>query len=137
MTPAQDRRHIVTLIAEATAAGASLTAACAALGLSPRTLQRWNDPAGGIREDRRPDAARPVPRNKLSEVERDEIVAKGEQADFETIFADVKKRDERDMGRADSPLKPAQDAHLLDTSEMSIEAAFEAAREIIDAALMK
>lgn len=67
----------------------------------------------------------------------DEIVAKGEQADFETIFADVKKRDERDMGRADSPLKPAQDAHLLDTSEMSIEAAFEAAREIIDAALMK
>ncbi|MCL6708695.1 (d)CMP kinase [Pseudomonas sp. R2.Fl] len=67
----------------------------------------------------------------------DEIVARGEQADFDTIFADVKKRDERDMGRADSPLKPAQDAHLLDTSEMSIEAAFEAARGIIDAALTK
>lgn len=67
----------------------------------------------------------------------DEILAKGEQADFDTIFADVKKRDERDMGRADSPLKPAQDAHLLDTSEMGIEAAFQAARTIIDAALTK
>lgn len=67
----------------------------------------------------------------------DEIVASGKQADFDTIFADVKLRDERDMGRADSPLKPAADAHLLDTSEMSIEAAFEAASVIIDAALKK
>lgn len=67
----------------------------------------------------------------------DEILAKGEQADFATIFADVRKRDERDMGRADSPLKPARDAHLLDTSEMSIEAAFQAAHLIIDAALKK
>jgi cytidylate kinase len=36
------------------------------------------------------------------------------------------------MGRADSPLKPATDAHLLDTSEMDIEAAFLAARDIVD-----
>lgn len=64
----------------------------------------------------------------------DEIVAGGGKAVFDEIFADVKKRDERDMGRADSPLKPADDAHLLDTSEMSIEAAFRAARELIDAA---
>jgi cytidylate kinase len=41
------------------------------------------------------------------------------------------------MGRADSPLKPADDAHLLDTSEMSIEAAFRAAKTIVDAALKK
>ncbi|RKE78234.1 (d)CMP kinase [Rhizobium sp. AG855] len=67
----------------------------------------------------------------------DEIIAKGLDADFEAIFADVKKRDERDMGRADSPLKPAEDAHLLDTSEMSIEAAFSAAKILIDAALTK
>ena len=51
MTPAQDRRDIAALIDEATAAGASFTAACNALGLSPRTLQRWRDPAGGIYED--------------------------------------------------------------------------------------
>lgn len=67
----------------------------------------------------------------------DEIVAGGAPADFDAVFADVKKRDERDMGRADSPLKPADDAHLLDTSEMSIDAAFRAACELIDAAMKK
>ncbi|MCJ8507649.1 (d)CMP kinase [Rhizobium lemnae] len=65
----------------------------------------------------------------------DEIIANGGSADYEAIFEDVKKRDERDMGRADSPLKPADDAHLLDTSEMSIEAAFQAAKILIDAVL--
>ena len=67
----------------------------------------------------------------------DEIRAKGQAADFDQIFDDVKRRDERDMGRADSPLKPAADAHLLDTSEMSIEAAFQSAKSIIDAVLKK
>ena len=65
----------------------------------------------------------------------DEIIAGGGSAGFDAVFADVKKRDARDMERADSPLKPADDAHLLDTSEMSIDAAFRAARDIIDAAL--
>jgi len=65
----------------------------------------------------------------------DEITGKGGIADFDAIFDDVKRRDERDMGRADSPLKPAEDAHLLDTSEMSIEAAFQAAKSLIDLAL--
>ncbi|MDP9807214.1 cytidylate kinase [Rhizobium tibeticum] len=67
----------------------------------------------------------------------DEIRGKGGVADFDAIFEDVKRRDERDMGRADSPLKPAEDAYLLDTSEMSIEAAFQAAKSIIDAALSR
>lgn len=67
----------------------------------------------------------------------DEIVAAGGKAEFSDIFADVEKRDARDMGRSDSPLKPADDAHLLDTSEMGIEAAFQAAKTIIDAALNK
>jgi cytidylate kinase len=65
----------------------------------------------------------------------DEITGNGIPADFLEILADIVKRDERDMGRADSPLRPAPDAHLLDTSEMSIEAAFWAAKTIIDAAL--
>jgi cytidylate kinase len=67
----------------------------------------------------------------------DEILTGGGDADFQAVFADVKKRDERDIGRADSPLKPADDAHLLDTSEMSIEAAFQAAKSLIDAVLKK
>lgn len=65
----------------------------------------------------------------------DEIIAKGGTADFDDILADLKKRDERDMNRTDSPLKPAEDAHLLDTSKMSIEAAFLAAKKLIDHAL--
>lgn len=64
-----------------------------------------------------------------------EILAGGGEADEAQILADIRKRDERDMGRADSPLRPAEDAHLLDTSEMTIEAAFAAARAIIDRAV--
>ncbi len=67
----------------------------------------------------------------------DEIISAGEVADYDAVFEDVKKRDARDMGRSDSPLKPAADAHLLDTSEMGIEAAFQAAKSIIDAVLKK
>ncbi|WP_343313207.1 (d)CMP kinase [Brucella sp. BE17] len=65
----------------------------------------------------------------------DEIITKGGQACFDEILADLRKRDERDMNRTDSPLKPAKDAHLLDTSKMSIEAAFLAAKKLIDMAL--
>jgi cytidylate kinase len=64
-----------------------------------------------------------------------EILRLGGQADHEAILADIERRDARDMGRADSPLRPADDAHLLDTSQMSIEAAFLAACAIIDEAL--
>jgi cytidylate kinase len=67
----------------------------------------------------------------------DEIEGKGGKADPAEILADIVRRDERDMGRADSPLKPAADAHLLDTSEMDIEAAFLAARAIVEDALAK
>jgi putative transposase len=75
MTSAPDRKEIVALVDEAVGSGARQAAACVALGLSPRTVQRWRDPSGGIREDGRPGAVRPVPRNKLSEVERDAIIA--------------------------------------------------------------
>jgi cytidylate kinase len=66
-----------------------------------------------------------------------EIESIGGTANLTEILADILRRDERDMGRADSPLKPAADAHLLDTSEMAIEAAFLAAKAIIDDVLTK
>jgi len=66
-----------------------------------------------------------------------DIEGRGGSADVMEILADIRRRDERDMGRADSPLKPAADAHLLDTSDMSIEAAFRAARAIVDGMLAK
>lgn len=61
-----------------------------------------------------------------------EMLGKGENADFTAILADLKRRDERDMNRAESPLKPAEDAHLLETTKLSIEGAFNAACAIID-----
>ncbi len=65
----------------------------------------------------------------------DEIIASGKQADYEQVLADVVQRDERDMNRADSPLKPADDAQIIDTSDMGIDEAFQAAKTIIDTAL--
>jgi cytidylate kinase len=65
----------------------------------------------------------------------DEIMAIGGTADYAQVLADIEKRDARDMGRADSPLRPAPDAHLLDTSEMDIETAFLAARSLVEQAI--
>jgi CMP/dCMP kinase len=47
---------------------------------------------------------------------------------YEDVLSDIKRRDERDQGRSQAPLIMAKDAHLIDTSEMSIDEATEAAR---------
>ncbi len=60
---------------------------------------------------------------------------KGSGADYEQILKDIIMRDDRDMNREDSPLKPAKNAHLIDTSEMSIETAFETALELVEKAI--
>jgi cytidylate kinase len=65
----------------------------------------------------------------------DEIRSQGAAADYARILADIERRDARDQGRVDSPLKAAPDAHLLDTSEMGIEAAFRAALAIVQKAI--
>ena len=51
------------------------------------------------------------------------------------VLADIRRRDERDQGRAAAPLRMAPDAHLLDTTNLDIDAAFRAAIDLIDAAL--
>lgn len=61
-----------------------------------------------------------------------ELQAKSSTVSFDEILADIAKRDERDMSREDSPLKPAADAHLIDTSAMDIEAAFSQALAIVE-----
>ena len=62
-----------------------------------------------------------------------ELQAKGEPADEQEVLADLLRRDERDSRRTAAPLKAAPDAHLLDTTHLSIDAAFRAAVEIIEA----
>lgn len=64
-----------------------------------------------------------------------EFQAKGDDVSEAVVLADVIARDERDASRAHSPLVPAQDAHLLDTSNLSIEAAFRAALDLLEETL--
>jgi CMP/dCMP kinase len=62
-----------------------------------------------------------------------ELQRRGEPADEQDVLADLLRRDERDSRRTAAPLKAAPDAHLLDTTHLSIDAAFRAAVDIIEA----
>ncbi|WP_293442961.1 d(CMP) kinase [Planktotalea sp.] len=62
-----------------------------------------------------------------------ELSAKGDPSTPGQVLADVRARDKRDMNRAEAPLKPASDAVLIDTSELSIEAAVARAISAIEA----
>jgi cytidylate kinase len=53
----------------------------------------------------------------------------------EDVLADIRRRDERDQNRTAAPLRKAEDAHLLDTTNLDIDAAFRAAISLIDAAM--
>ncbi len=56
----------------------------------------------------------------------DELMAKGERCDLDEIARDIKERDFRDMNRETAPLKKAEDAVLIDSSDMTIEEVVEA-----------
>ncbi|MGX8684074.1 MAG: (d)CMP kinase, partial [Lachnospiraceae bacterium] len=61
-----------------------------------------------------------------------ELIEKGEKADLDEIRAQIKERDERDMNRPISPLKQAEDAVLVDTSDMTIDEVVAAIMRIIE-----
>ena len=61
----------------------------------------------------------------------DELVEKGEKPDLAKIEADIEERDYRDMHREMSPLRQADDAVLVDSSEMNIEQVVSAILEIV------
>jgi cytidylate kinase len=63
-----------------------------------------------------------------------QLRAQGETVSLEDILADIRLRDERDSGRASAPLVMADDSVLLDTSNLSIEQAADAARRIVETA---
>lgn len=50
-----------------------------------------------------------------------EVVARGEEADYASVLASVRSRDEIDSGRALSPLRPADDAHIVDTTCLGVD----------------
>ena len=67
----------------------------------------------------------------------DEMQRHGIDVRFADILADIHARDARDMGRADAPLKPAQDALLLDTGDLTIGGAVQAAIALVESRLRK
>jgi cytidylate kinase len=64
-----------------------------------------------------------------------ELREAGNSVSEANVLADIERRDERDKGRATAPLRQAEDAHLLDTTNLDIDAAFKAAIALIDAAM--
>jgi cytidylate kinase len=124
---------------------ASISAVRTVLRLAQRSFAA--DPAGAVLDGRDiatvicPDAdvklfvtaALPVrTQRRLAELQK-----RGESIGFAALEAQIAERDRRDIERADSPLRQAADAHLLDTTDLSIEASVEAACQIIDAALSR
>jgi cytidylate kinase len=61
-----------------------------------------------------------------------EMQAMGSPSSFDDVLADILARDERDMGRSAAPLKQADDADLLDTSDLSIDAAVQRAIALVE-----
>ena len=61
-----------------------------------------------------------------------ENIEKGLPADLNEILAQIKERDERDMNRPVAPLKQADDAVLVDTSDLTIDEVVEKILAIID-----
>lgn len=64
-----------------------------------------------------------------------ELQEQGTDMDEADVLADLRRRDARDSTRTDSPLKPAPDAYLLDTTDLDIEAAFRAAADFVSRAI--
>ncbi len=60
-----------------------------------------------------------------------ELQARLEPVTYEAVLEDIQRRDARDAGRQSAPMRPADDAILLETSELDIEAAFDAAVGLI------
>jgi CMP/dCMP kinase len=65
---------------------------------------------------------------------RAEFAVQGLSIEESAVLADIRRRDARDRSRQISPLQPAADAHLLDTTHLDIDAAVRAAIDIVEAA---
>jgi CMP/dCMP kinase len=66
-----------------------------------------------------------------------ELIRRGEKADYQAILADIIRRDDRDSSRAAAPLRRADDAAMLDTTNLGVDAAFAEAVRIVEAARIR
>jgi putative transposase len=81
----EDRQAYAQDIHIAHETGARLRLACETAGLDVRTLQRWKAQGGLLTSDRRPSAARPVPRHTLSPAERAELLRVANEPRFAAV----------------------------------------------------
>ena len=65
----------------------------------------------------------------------DELISKGQDVTYADIFAEIERRDARDSSRSAAPLIKAADAHLLDTTNLDIEKALDAAVLLVNEAI--
>jgi CMP/dCMP kinase len=61
-----------------------------------------------------------------------ELLARDQPAEFTAILEDIRRRDERDATRATAPLKPAEDAIILDTTQLDADAVFRTALDLVE-----
>ncbi len=80
MIPLPERQQMMQWVEEASATGARRHKACELLGIAPRTLQRWQQ-CGELLDDARRTRCH-VPANKLSDQEREQIIATANLAEF-------------------------------------------------------
>lgn len=80
-----DRVRAVTLINEAMESGARQWCACETLGISERTYRRWVTQGNEVSADKRPNAFRPSPTNKLSDRERQEALSICHEPRFSSV----------------------------------------------------
>ncbi len=62
----------------------------------------------------------------------DELIAKGDNVKFEDVLSDLIQRDEQDMNRAVAPLKPSEQSVIVDTSDLDLEGAVNAMRDVVN-----
>ena len=132
----------------AAGAAASKVAAIGAVRAALREAQRAfaADPAGAVLDGRDigtvicPDADVKlfVSASLEARTERrlKELQARGEAITYEQLRAQIAERDARDINRAEAPLRPAPDAHILDTTILDIAAAIEAAVRLVETSKM-
>ena len=96
------------------------------------------DAAPEVRGNRRyrqaspePHATRPTDRQNSARQAPDPITAEQQRISEEAILRDLKERDYRDRHRAESPLQPAADAVILDSTAMTLDQVLEKAEEIV------
>ena len=66
-----------------------------------------------------------------------ELLEKGQEISYDTVFADLTARDTNDASRAVAPLKPAEDAVLADTTELTLEESIALVRDLIETGIKR